>query len=231
MTPWQRRPWLCIDVETTGLDPETDRIIQLATCRLTRETLDFEANDGVFTKKTVVLECHSWLVNPGMSIPYESNQIHGICDEDVEDKPAINSVEIRNQVFRQVGETDVLVAYHWPFDAAFMSRAYGQAWDIAIRGKTIIDPLVLLRAIDNKVGIKRSHSLEQMAKDYGVYDEIEDRDVHTAPVDARLALLVLDRVCHRLPLDDMNASWWIDEQRELQERELRRTVLSGEPSH
>jgi DNA polymerase III subunit epsilon len=61
------RPAFSIDIEATGVNPATDRIIQLA---IVSETFEY-----------------SILVNPGTPIPVGASEIHGITDDDVADKP------------------------------------------------------------------------------------------------------------------------------------------------
>ncbi len=58
------RPLVSLDLETTGTDPMTSRIVEIALCV-----------DGVAGKK--------WLVNPGVPIPAEATAVHGITDADV----------------------------------------------------------------------------------------------------------------------------------------------------
>jgi exodeoxyribonuclease X len=58
-----------MDVETTGLDPVTDRIVEIGYCNL---------KDGV------VGESRGTLVDPGRPIPPEASAIHHITDADVE---------------------------------------------------------------------------------------------------------------------------------------------------
>jgi DNA polymerase-3 subunit epsilon len=70
------KPLITFDIESTGTDPATDRIISLAALKQrpgeTRESL------------------YTWLVNPGIPIPPASTKIHGITDEDVKDMPLIS---------------------------------------------------------------------------------------------------------------------------------------------
>lgn len=60
------------DVETTGVDTTTARIVQIATIKY--------KTDG-----TVEEKCY--LINPEIHIPQEASEIHGITDEMVADKP------------------------------------------------------------------------------------------------------------------------------------------------
>jgi len=66
------RPIAFIDVETTGLRPYSDRIVELSILKI--------HPDG--TK-----EYKSHRVNPGVSIPAETTAIHGITDADVASEP------------------------------------------------------------------------------------------------------------------------------------------------
>ncbi len=66
------KPLIYFDIESSGLDTETARIIELACIKYNV--------DGTQEEKTI-------LVNPGVSIPKEASDVHGITDEDVKDKP------------------------------------------------------------------------------------------------------------------------------------------------
>jgi DNA polymerase-3 subunit epsilon len=67
------RPLAFFDLETTGLNPRLDRIVELAIVRVTP--------DGQ------VLE-RARRFNPGVPIPPEASAVHGITDADVADEPA-----------------------------------------------------------------------------------------------------------------------------------------------
>ncbi len=78
------RPLAVFDLETTGIDVERDRIVQIAIIRVepggTRKT--FEA-----------------LVNPEMPIPPASSAVHGIYDADVKDAPTFAQVRAEVEAF------------------------------------------------------------------------------------------------------------------------------------
>ncbi len=67
------RPLVFFDVEATGLNKRTDRIVALGLVRYTP--------DGA-------PERVSYLLNPGVPIPEDSTAIHGITDADVEGAPS-----------------------------------------------------------------------------------------------------------------------------------------------
>jgi len=75
-----KNPVVFLDLETTGMNIATDRIVEIALLKVNV--------DGVEEEKQL-------RINPEMPIPYEVSQIHGIYDDDVKDAPT----------FRQVAKT------------------------------------------------------------------------------------------------------------------------------
>lgn len=72
-----KQPIIFFDVETTGLDPQNDRIIELAAIKIWP--------DGRQEEK-----CKRF--NPLVPIPKEATEIHGITDEDVKNEPTFLQV-------------------------------------------------------------------------------------------------------------------------------------------
>jgi DNA polymerase-3 subunit epsilon len=66
------KPIIYFDIESTGVETETARIVELACIKFNP--------DGTQEEKTI-------LVNPGVPIPKEASDVHGITDEIVKDKP------------------------------------------------------------------------------------------------------------------------------------------------
>ena len=66
------RPLVVFDIESTGVSPRQDRIIELAAVKV--------HPDGTEETKT-------WLLNPSVPIPPETTAIHGISDDIVKDCP------------------------------------------------------------------------------------------------------------------------------------------------
>ncbi|MDE2103823.1 MAG: 3'-5' exonuclease [Patescibacteria group bacterium] len=78
-----QRPLCVIDIEATGVDVASDRIITLAVLRI--EPPDLFSNETRETRKT-------WTVHPGRMIPADSTRIHGITDDMVKDCPRFKEV-------------------------------------------------------------------------------------------------------------------------------------------
>ena len=66
------RPLVFFDLETTGINVGTDKILEISMLK-------------VMPDHTTHLRTE--LINPGMHIPVEVSKIHGIYDKDVVNKP------------------------------------------------------------------------------------------------------------------------------------------------
>lgn len=69
--------FICLDCETTGLEPNHDRIIEIAVTKFTFDE---------------VLETYETLINPQQPIPESSTKIHNITESMVADKPTVEKV-------------------------------------------------------------------------------------------------------------------------------------------
>lgn len=96
-----------IDIETTGLDPENDKIVEIAYT---------DVVDGVISGT------YSQLINPGISIPYSASAINHITDSDVADAPLIDDIDWDKY------KSHLFVAHNAPFDSGFIKRYVGGDW-------------------------------------------------------------------------------------------------------
>jgi DNA polymerase-3 subunit epsilon len=79
------KPIAFFDLETTGVNISTDRIIEICIVRVS------PPNETV--------EVKTFRVNPGMPIPDQSSSIHGIYDKDVADKPPFADIALQVSQF------------------------------------------------------------------------------------------------------------------------------------
>ena len=96
--------YVAIDLETTGLDPERDAIIEIGAVRFRGDQ---------------VLGTFESLVNPGRPIPYSIQQLTGIKPDDVRHAPPLASVLPRLR--RLVGDQPI-VGHNIGFDLSFLGR-------------------------------------------------------------------------------------------------------------
>ncbi|MGE5220954.1 MAG: helicase C-terminal domain-containing protein [Omnitrophica WOR_2 bacterium] len=97
-------PIIALDIETTGLDPEKDVIIEIGAVRFTSRRVESE---------------WSTLINPGRPIPPFITQLTGITDQMVREAPPIRAVLAEFRDF--VGDLPVL-GHSVRFDLSFLRR-------------------------------------------------------------------------------------------------------------
>ena len=149
------------DTETTGLDPATDRIVQIAGLRIARGRLTGERFET--------------LVNPGRPIPAASTAIHGITDAMVAGAPDMTGALT---AFHHFAEDAVLVAHNAPFDMGMLRRA---ALETGVYFDNRVLDTILLSAM--VWGQSAPHTLDALTARLGIAIPPEDR--HTAMGDTR----------------------------------------------
>ncbi|MBP7459682.1 MAG: ribonuclease H-like domain-containing protein [Candidatus Delongbacteria bacterium] len=155
--------FIAVDIETTGLDPNRDHIIEIAAVEFTdgRESASF-----------------SRLINPGHPISPFISQLTGILNQDLKTAPSIASVISEFHTFCR----DLpLVFYNAPFDAAFIRREMAAA-GVAF-SNPILDVLVLARSA---WPFLTSYKLKDSAETW----EVTIDKVHRAESDARMTGLL-----------------------------------------
>lgn len=166
------------DLETTGVDPLTDRIVSAALVAL-------EA-DGT------ILHTTRWTLNPGIPIPEEATAVHGISDRDVADAiPAPTGVEFIGSAVADALERGwPIVVFNAPFDLTMLSvelDRYGLPPLPPLQ--VVIDPLVLDKGIDKYR--KGRRTLTATCEFYGVEF---DGEAHGALADATAAGRLAQRI-------------------------------------
>jgi DNA polymerase-3 subunit epsilon len=171
--PWIDHPIAFLDVETTGRNPNSDRLVEVAV---------------VIGQGGEVLARHSWLINPGRPIPAESTAVHGIQDQDVADKPSF--VEVVSEILVALAGA-IPAAYNASFDRGFLLAELERAQvrpenpvPAMRREVDWIDPLTFARELYKK---EESRALGDMAALLG----ISLVQAHRATDDAEAALKVL----------------------------------------
>lgn len=146
-----------LDLETTGLDPHFDSIIEIAAMRVE------------FGK---IVERFDTLVNPGFALPEFITTLTGITDSDLADAPDIKTALPRAREF--IGN-DIVVAHNAHFDVNFM---YDKSVDLGLPAfdNDFIDTLKIARSLFPDL---ESYSLASLAD----FFEVSGNDFHRAEND------------------------------------------------
>ncbi|GAB3482619.1 exonuclease domain-containing protein [Nocardiopsis coralliicola] len=139
MSDWHLKPMAAFDLETTGVDVETDRVVTAAVIRIDPATGDTRTR--------------TWLADPGVEIPAEATAVHGISTEQAraEGRPADEVVrEIGAELAELTDKEIPIVAFNAAFDLTLIDREmarHGDSTDFGGRMR-VVDPMVLDRQVD-----------------------------------------------------------------------------------
>ena len=160
--------YIAFDVETTGLSPMDDRIVELG---------------AVVFENGVIVNSFSTLVNPGRPIPASATKINHITNEMLRTAPGEKSVypALVNFLGDAINGATMICAHNARFDMEFLCETFNRLGiGACIR---YIDTLSLSRDILKLENYKQ----ETVAKAMG----ITNRDAHRAVTDAEVCGLIL----------------------------------------
>jgi DNA polymerase-3 subunit epsilon len=213
-TPWFSSLGV-FDLETTGIDVQTSRIVS--------------AHVGVIDLDGAVVEQKAWLADPGIEIPFGASNVHGITTERAraEGRPAAEVVSEILEALRDLFARGIAVTiYNAPYDLSLLHHeAVRHGLSPLFKPGPIIDPLVLDKSVDRYRKGKRT--LEAAAEFYGV----ALTDAHDAGADAVAAGRVAQALARRYPeeldiavadLHDRQIGWCAEQSASFQDY-MRRT--------
>ena len=162
-------PFTVFDVETTGMSPAGDRIVELAALRVDQDGSEREFHT---------------LVNPGRSIPADVVAVHHITDAMVNDAPHFSTV---GKLFLDFAAGSTLAAHNARFDLGFLQESLARCGLPLWSGKTI-DTVRLLRKTHPGLPSYRLQSLRL----YFHLASPEGMQAHRANSDVRWTMDVLE---------------------------------------
>jgi DNA polymerase-3 subunit epsilon len=168
-------PFTAFDLETTGLDPRQDRIVEIGAVKFDLE--------GLISRFSV-------LVNPGIPMPAEASRVNGITDALLEGKPPIDRVF---PDFLRFIKGTVLVAHNASFDAGFINEKL-RADSAEPLPNRMVDTLVYAKEVFPG---RSSYKLQSLAASFG----IGAGEAHRAEDDALVCMGIFIRCAGgRLPV-------------------------------
>lgn len=191
---WHTEPLLGWDLETTGVNVETARIVTAA-------AVDWKPGDTV---DTLADRSRLWLANPGIRIPAEATKVHGVTTEQARanGRPAAQVADEIADVLAAALSTGIpVVAMNGRYDFTVLDRELRRyqlrtLWE-RIGGETapgpVIDPFILDKQADKYR--RGPRKLEALAVHYGVTLAA----AHTADADALAAVEVAVAIGEKYP--------------------------------
>lgn len=160
-----KRPIIVFDLESTGVNVSSDRIVEI--CML---KINPDQTEEVRTKR----------INPTIPIPLESSLVHGIYDEDVKDAPTFKSIS--KALLEFIGNADLAGYNSNKFDVPMLIEEFGRSGiEFEMENRKLVD-------IQNIF-----HQMEQrtLSAAYKFYCGKEHVGAHGAEADVRATYEVL----------------------------------------
>ena len=160
-----KRPLAFFDLETTGVNVAEDRIVEISVIKLNPD-----GSEETLTE----------LVNPGMPIPKESSEIHGITDDKVVGKPSFKALAPKIKEF--IGNADLSGYNCLKFDVPLMVEEFlRNDVDFEMKGRKVVDVQNIF------------HKMEQrtLVAAYKFYCDGDLTNAHSAEADTRATMEVL----------------------------------------
>lgn len=153
--------FICLDLETTGLEADKDSIIEVAATRFTFDR---------------IIDSMDTLIDPGVLIPGESIKIHHITDDMVKGKPKIQ--DILPQVLQFVGKS-IIVGHGIGMDIAFLTQScMRNNIPCGLHNQITIDTLRMARLY----GESPTNSLEVLRQHFNIQPEGAHRAMNDVTV-------------------------------------------------
>jgi len=193
MTEWHKGLAVGFDLETTGVDTNTARIVTASVV-----LLDAEGK---------IVNQREWLVDPGVEIPEAATAVHGVSTEKAraEGIPAAQAVREILSLLSFASEQAPLIAFNASYDFSVLySEALRYDMPPFIPGN-VIDPFIIDKQVDKFRKGKRT--LAAACEHYGVVLE----NAHTSFADAVACVAVgrtLAEIYPQLQVDPQVLHGW-----------------------
>lgn len=168
-----RRAVAFFDLETTGIDPATDRVVEIAVLRV-----EVDGSRETRTRR----------VNPERPIPPGATAVHGIRDEDVRLLPPFRRVG--RGLLEFLGDADLAGFNILRFDVPLLDREFRDCGlDLAVARRRVIDVMAIFHRKEPR----------DLAAAVRFYLGREHRAAHSAEGDVVAAAAVLEAQLERYP--------------------------------
>jgi DNA polymerase-3 subunit epsilon len=168
-----KNPIIFFDLETTGINIASDRIVEISYLKV-----DLNGNE---TSRTL-------RINPGMPIPEKVTAIHGISDEDVKNAPKFN--EVAKSLAREIEGCDLAGYNSVKFDIPLLAEEFLRSGvDIDLKRRKFVDVQVIFMKMEPRT----------LAAAYKFFVNKELDNAHSAEADTKATYEVLQAQLDRYP--------------------------------
>jgi DNA polymerase-3 subunit alpha (Gram-positive type) len=161
--------FVCFDIETTGLNPQQDKIIEIGAVKVVNKKIV-----GIFNE----------LIHPQMKLPAIITSITGINDAMLVNADTLDNVIPR---FLEFAGDHIVLGHNIMFDYSFIKKAAAKM-NMGFE-KTGIDTLELSRYLHRDL---ESRSLENMCRHYQIHND----HAHRAYDDAKATAMLYVQLCN-----------------------------------
>lgn len=168
-----KNPIIFFDLETTGINISSDRIVEIAYLKVSPNGRE---------------ESKSMKINPEMDIPAQATAIHGITNEDVKNCPTFK--EVASEIARDFEGCDLAGYNSNRFDIPLLAEEFIRAEvDVDLKKRKFVDVQVVF------------HKMEQRTLEaaYKFYCDKELKNAHSAEADTKATYEVLKAQLDRYP--------------------------------
>ncbi|HVX25447.1 MAG TPA: 3'-5' exonuclease [Parafilimonas sp.] len=167
------RPLAIIDLETTGINVATDKIIEIAIVKLM-------PNGTTVNKRK--------FINPQIPIPKSSSDVHGITNEMVKDAPTFK--QVANEIKQFLDNCDLGGYNSNRFDVPVLVEEFLRAGlDFSMEGRKLVDVQKIFHFMEQRT----------LGAAYRFYCNKELINAHSAEADAAATLEILHAQVERYP--------------------------------
>jgi DNA polymerase-3 subunit epsilon len=160
-----KNPIAFFDLETTGINPGTDRIVEVSVLKI-----EPGGREDVLTMR----------INPGVPIPEQASEIHGIRDEDVKDAPTFK--EVARNLARFIEGCDLAGYNCHRFDVPLLAEEFMRAdVDVDLKKRKIVDVQVIFQKMEPRT----------LSAAYQFYCSKDLVEAHSAEADVRATYEIL----------------------------------------
>ena len=160
------KPLAFIDLETTGVNLSSDRIVEIAIVKI--------LTDGTKSVKRK-------LINPGMPIPKQSSDVHGITDDMVKDAPSFK--QAAHELKQFLDNCDLAGYNSNRFDIPLLMEEFLRAdIDFDMKGRRMVDVQQIFHKLEPRT----------LSAAYSFYCQKTLEGAHSAEVDATATYEILE---------------------------------------